>query len=213
MVSSTSLSLSFMSFLAWVLLIAAPSGSKDDDDDDPFPSEEKRNMEFPVHGNTGTIDDQAGEEEGLDAHRVPEEDSEAPTTTFILDSGASMHATGNLALLSRFVQVQQDSAAVFHARDGRVLRVAGAGAIAFGDYHIPNVSYVPQLGLRTTLVSVQQLAGCGYFTLVSGGCCSLRHHGDGSLVGRARLQQDDGLYHLQYLTIIHDIPPPPAASH
>nr|BBF89531.1 hypothetical protein [Oryza glaberrima] len=96
----------------------------------------------------------------------------------------------------REVQDTESAPAVFHTRDGRVLHVAGTEAIAFGDYHIPNVSYIPQLGLRTTLVSVQQLAGCGFFTLVSGGCCLLRHQGDGSLVGRPRLHQDDGLYHL-----------------
>nr|BBF89298.1 hypothetical protein [Oryza barthii] len=98
--------------------------------------------------------------------------------------------------LEREVQDTESAPAVFHTRDGRVLHVAGTEAIAFGDYHIPNVSYIPQLGLRTTLVSVQQLAGCGFFTLVSGGCCLLRHQGDGSLVGRPRLHQDDGLYHL-----------------
>lgn len=120
----------------------------------------------------------------------------------ILDSGASMHATGNLGLLSEFTRAPgSSSAAVYHTRDGKDLRIAGVGTIACDKFHLPHVHYVPELGSRFTLASVQLLAGCDYLVMFCGGWCYVKKRNNGSLVGRGRMHDEDGLYHLEYLRI------------
>nr|BBF89245.1 hypothetical protein [Oryza barthii]BBF89475.1 hypothetical protein [Oryza glaberrima]BBF89487.1 hypothetical protein [Oryza glaberrima] len=127
-------------------------------------------------------------------------------TSFILDSGAPVHATGTgLFLLAASASLHEDSLLVYRARNGAKLPVAGVGTIACANFRIPNVSYVP--GLRSgsyTIISVQQLAQSGYLVMFCGGCCYVKDHSDGSLVAKGRMHHDDGLYHLDYLRIPDD---------
>ncbi|KAF0896442.1 hypothetical protein E2562_024311 [Oryza meyeriana var. granulata] len=101
-----------------------------------------------------------------------------------------MQLTGNFDLLSSFDRAQD---LVYGARNGTQLHI-----------RILNVRYAPELGSESpTIVSVQQLASNGHLVMFCGGWCYVKAgHSDGSLVGKGRMHDDDGLYHhLEYLHI------------
>ncbi|CAO1940389.1 unnamed protein product [Urochloa humidicola] len=115
---------------------------------------------------------------------------------FIMDSGATCHVTGDCSLFSSPVTP------AYQARDGRQLAVVGVGTISFGNFHIPDVQYVPDL--RTTLVSVSQLAELGYGIMFGGGQCHVRDKSKGKMVGKGRWNDDDSFYQLEFLKISPD---------
>ncbi|KAL6653710.1 hypothetical protein ACP70R_008634 [Stipagrostis hirtigluma subsp. patula] len=120
----------------------------------------------------------------------------------ILDTGATNHVTGDKDLFLTFrTGSPEGDTAVYRAPDGWALPVAGAGTIDCERFQLSGVLYVPQLETRVTLVSVQQLAGCGYLVMFGGGQCYVKDRSSGSLVGKGRLHDDDGLYHLEFLRI------------
>lgn len=80
------------------------------------------------------------------------------------------------------------------------MTVAGAGTISCGNFHISNVLYVPGLRGGLNLVSVQQLAE-DYLVMFGGGQCSVKDWSSGKIVGKGRMHEDDGLYHLEFLKI------------
>ncbi|CAD6255769.1 unnamed protein product [Miscanthus lutarioriparius] len=88
--------------------------------------------------------------------------------------------------------------------DGRVLTVAGVGTVSCDNFRIPNARCVPDLCTGLNLVSVQQLAECGYLAMFGGGQCSVMEQSSSKIVGKGRLHADGGLYHLEFLNIPHD---------
>ncbi|KAL6653711.1 hypothetical protein ACP70R_008635 [Stipagrostis hirtigluma subsp. patula] len=121
----------------------------------------------------------------------------------IMDSAATNHVTSDRVLSSMFRIGAPDGsgAAVYHAPDGRALPVASAGTIDCESFQLSGVLYVPELGTGITMVSVQQLAGRGYLVMFGGGQCYVKDRSSGSLVGKGRFHDDDGLYHLEFLRI------------
>jgi hypothetical protein len=120
------------------------------------------------------------------------------TSYFILDSGATSHVVGDVSLLSPSFRSRTTAtpagtaAAPYQAHDGRVLTVAGVGTISWGNFHIPNVLWVPDLRTELNLVSVQQLAECDYLVMFGGGQCSVMERASGKIVGKGTLHADDG---------------------
>jgi hypothetical protein len=81
-----------------------------------------------------------------------------PMHAFILDSGASHHLTGNRQLFDR-----RSSAPVIDTLSvGNAYRmeIVGRGSISRGRITLPDVLYVPALGVN--VVSVSQLASMDY---------------------------------------------------
>lgn len=147
---------------------------------------------------------ESGDEEKCSTKR----DQDNPS--LILDSGARYHVTGVKTLLSEFTVGTLDpdgsaTTAFYHARDGRVLPVAGVGTLACDNFHLSNVLFVPGLGTGVTpvagLVSLRQLAERDCLVIFGGGRCYVKDQSSGKLVGQGRLHEDDGLYHLQFLRI------------
>jgi hypothetical protein len=130
---------------------------------------------------------------------------------FILDSGATLHATGNLHLFSALELASYDdhsarapASTVFRRRDGKVLPVAGTGTVAVfaRNFSFAGVRYVPDLGRDVTLVSVQQLAASGLLVMFCGDFCCIRDVGNGgAVIGEGRLHDKDGFYHLEFLMV------------
>lgn len=126
--------------------------------------------------------------------------------TVILDSGVAFHATSNLEIFSPDVDDRgaAGDCAPFHRRDGTVLRVAGVGTVESCDknFRLPGVRYVPQLGPGVTLVSVQQLAASGFLLMFCGAFCYVTDVDNGGrIVGKGRLSEDNGFYHLDFLRV------------
>jgi hypothetical protein len=86
-----------------------------------------------------------------------------------LDSRATSHVVSDVSLFSpsfrsrtRPTTPAANTAAAYQAHDGRVLTVAGVGTVSCDNFRIPNARCVPDLCTGPNLVSVQQLAECGY---------------------------------------------------
>jgi hypothetical protein len=81
---------------------------------------------------------------------------------------------------------------------------AGVGTVELHDknFRLPGVRYVPQLAPGVTLVSVQQLAASGLLVMFCGAFCYVTDvDNGGSIVGKGRLSEDDGFYHLDFLRV------------
>ncbi|KAK3120708.1 hypothetical protein QOZ80_9AG0692470 [Eleusine coracana subsp. coracana] len=125
---------------------------------------------------------------------------------FILDSGASVHATGDHRILD-VLDHPAHVTAYFRRRDGKDLPVAGTGSIiiassddAGGGFRLTGVQYVPELGPGVTLVSVPQLAASGLVVTFYGRVCYVADANRG-VVEKGRLHEDDGFYHLEFLRV------------
>lgn len=129
---------------------------------------------------------------------------------FILDSAAACHAAGDRSLFSsssfRTVTAPAGSAAAYQARDGRRLDVTGVGTISCDKINLPDVLCAPALSPGVIRVSVQKLAERDYLVMSGGGLCYVRERSSGELVGKDRLHDKDGLYHLESLSIPPDNP-------
>lgn len=124
---------------------------------------------------------------------------------FILDSRASRHVAGDKSLFSspvRTITPSDSIAAAYRARDGRQLAVAGVGTISHHrGFQLQDVLYVPDIRTGVVLVSVPQLAERGYLVMLGGGQCHVKDQSSGKMVGKGRLHDQDGLYHLEFLNI------------
>ncbi|CAD6252684.1 unnamed protein product [Miscanthus lutarioriparius] len=129
---------------------------------------------------------------------------------FILDSRAACHVASNVSVFSSssssssFTAVApaaSSAAATYLAHDGTQLTVAGVGTVSCDNFHLTDVLYVPGMRTGVNLVSVQQLAERDYLVMFGGDQCSVRERSSGKIVGKGRMHDDDGLYHLDFLTI------------
>ncbi|CAN6226675.1 unnamed protein product [Urochloa humidicola] len=147
----------------------------------------------------------------LDHERLDRSPAVPILPCFILDSGAPSHVTGDKHpfLSTAFAPAvapagSSAAAAAYEARDGRVLTVAGVGTVTCDNFHVSNVLYVPGLQTGVILVSVQQLAERDYLVMFGSGRCFVRDRSSGKIIGKGRLHDDDGLYHLEFLKILPD---------
>jgi hypothetical protein len=129
-----------------------------------------------------------------------------------LDSVASYHAAADRSWLSGFDTAAPAAGrdAVHRTRDGTELPAAGAGTLATEKFQLPDVLHIPGLVSGTVLVSVQLLARLGYLVMFGAGQCLVMDRSAGKLVGQGRLQQDNGLYCLDFLKIPLDAAATPA---
>ncbi|CAN6226662.1 unnamed protein product [Urochloa humidicola] len=117
----------------------------------------------------------------------------------ILDSGATVSATGSAACLSDLRAPTEQEEEAFPTRAGGNLPVAGVGTLTTPRFSIPEVRHVP--GLGRTLVSVRQLTRRGLAVTFGAESCSVKDPATGAVIGEGRLQEEDGFYHLQYLRV------------
>ncbi|KQJ87243.1 uncharacterized protein LOC104584435 [Brachypodium distachyon] len=119
---------------------------------------------------------------------------------YILDSVAAAHATGSADLLTANPP-PDPSSANFHRRDGKALPGTAVGIISTPRFALQGVLLVPDLGPESVIVSVRQLARRGLAVTFGGEACSVKERGTGVVVGEGRIQEEDGLYHLDFLRI------------
>lgn len=122
-------------------------------------------------------------------------------TKFILDSGASTHATGNASLFPWLIPVRQGREV--RAANGHQLAVRGFGPVVMENFRVNNVLYVP--GLTCNVISLSKLIDLNYNVAFSRSGCLIKDLRTGEIVGNARLVQ--GLYQLDRLEIPMDRAP------
>lgn len=110
------------------------------------------------------------------------------------------HATSSVELLSE-TRAPEDGGASFRSRFGRDLPVVAVGSINTPRFAIPDVRLVPELGTGSTLISVRQLARRGLAVTFCSDSCHIKERSTGAVVGEGRLREQDGFYHLDFLSI------------
>ncbi|XP_039036624.1 uncharacterized protein LOC120173578 [Hibiscus syriacus] len=122
-----------------------------------------------------------------------------PPPTWIVDSGASDHMTGDLRLFHTF---HADSS-ISHIRtaEGSLSSIAGHGSIRINqDILLSRVLYVPNL--TCNLISISKLfADLYYTTKFNSDFCEFQNSSSGKVIGSARLC--GGLYLLPETGIVH----------
>ncbi|WVZ93716.1 hypothetical protein U9M48_039674 [Paspalum notatum var. saurae] len=101
------------------------------------------------------------------------------TNAWILDSSASFHMTPDRTFLS-FIHCPSRSLTV-HTADGSSLPVAGEGTLLSSSFHVPDISYVPDLTMQ--LISAGQLSDHGCRVILDSDFCYVQDRHTGHLVG------------------------------
>jgi hypothetical protein len=122
-------------------------------------------------------------------------DQNANNESFILDSGASVHATGNRAVLSDIKAVLQPEDTVLCMANGSTLTAQESGTVRHDNITLVGVLYAP--GLDINAVSVSKLGEQGYTVEFTRTTCFIRDAITGDLVGKGHLVA--GLYELDFL--------------
>lgn len=131
----------------------------------------------------------------------PQEEEMKPNT-FILDSGAMVHATSDKRLLLGSRDLGPGDAASLTRRDGEILWAILVGLVQLGtSFYLAEVHYFPGLPPASTLVSVHQLTRRGFSVMFCGADCFVQDRSTGAVVGKGQLRDEDGFYHLEYLRI------------
>uniref|UniRef100_A0A0D9ZEC2 Retrovirus-related Pol polyprotein from transposon TNT 1-94-like beta-barrel domain-containing protein n=1 Tax=Oryza glumipatula TaxID=40148 RepID=A0A0D9ZEC2_9ORYZ len=120
--------------------------------------------------------------------------------TFILDSGASYHATGCREI---FLDDFQDEALdeignTIGAANGYAMSIRGRGSISLPGITLPSVLYVPEL--RVNVVSTSQLTQMDYYVKFDRNGCLVREVCTEAEVGRGRLTYNM-LYQMDTLAV------------
>ncbi|KAM0827124.1 hypothetical protein ACQ4PT_068398 [Festuca glaucescens] len=116
----------------------------------------------------------------------------------IIDSGATVHATGNRALLSWFRNIPAGRGHVIRVANGDPVPIRGIGAVVIPDrVTLNHVLFVP--GLTKNIVSVSRLLELGYRVIFTGQGFSVTDAGTGELVGQGRLVE--GLFVIDFLQV------------
>uniref|UniRef100_A0A0E0MI58 Retrovirus-related Pol polyprotein from transposon TNT 1-94-like beta-barrel domain-containing protein n=1 Tax=Oryza punctata TaxID=4537 RepID=A0A0E0MI58_ORYPU len=122
------------------------------------------------------------------------------TLSFILDSGASYHATGCRDI---FLDDFQDEALdeignTIGAANGYAMSIRGRGSISLPGITLPSVLYVPEL--RVNVVSASQLTLMDYYVRIDRNGCLVREVCTEAVVGRGRLTYNM-LYQMETLAV------------
>ncbi|KAG2557188.1 uncharacterized protein LOC120685855 isoform X2 [Panicum virgatum] len=118
-------------------------------------------------------------------------------STWLFDSCATNHMTGDLNLLTGMVPVSNK---VVGTGSGKGMQVHGTGSVLTEAVVLPDVWYVP--GLAARLVSVTQLTNDNpnLFIRMLGTACLVTKISDGSVIGSAHLRSDNK-YEVDFLRI------------
>lgn len=117
---------------------------------------------------------------------------------WVLDSGAAIHLTSDRYLLHEFQPVENPSESVT-GPDGMHFPIRGSGSVQTEKFNIPDVHYVPDIGLVLNIISVCKLSyDHNMIALFGPDHCTLVLE-SGKTAGQAVLR--DGIYVLQYLII------------
>lgn len=136
----------------------------------------------------------------LDSHLVVWDASaeDMELAAWFIDSTAPRHMTGNPSLLTDLIHV---SNTFVDAGIGKGMQVGGIGSVNKEAVVLPDVWFVPGLGLSMNLVSVDQLtADPNLIIAIAGTGCNVTKMSDGSLVGSAHLRPDNK-YEVDFLRI------------
>ncbi|XP_047088988.1 uncharacterized protein LOC124700975 isoform X1 [Lolium rigidum] len=139
---------------------------------------------------------------GAEAEAAGAEAAEPIASDFILDTGAPVHATGDVRLISNARDLGPGEAVSMTRRDGKTLHATSVGIIRRGTiFSLDDVHCFPGLPSVSTLVSVPQLAQRGLSVMFCGPACTVRDGSTEAVVGEGQLRDDDGFYHLDYLMV------------
>lgn len=120
---------------------------------------------------------------------------------FIVDSGATDHATGNGALFTHLnpmpppAGTSTTSSMVLRVANDSALPVLGRGTVRRENISLHGVLFAP--GLAKNIVSVSKLGELGYNVEFTRTSCFIWDARTGDLVGKGRLV--DGLFELEFL--------------
>lgn len=125
-------------------------------------------------------------------------------TQFILDSGATIHATGNVSLFrGRLIPIPEQEGSGILVANGDRLAVNGIGHVVMENFSVSNVLYVP--GLTRNIISVSRLAKLDYSVEFNSCGCTIKDLRTDKTAGIAGLVK--GLYYLDSLQIPLDRTP------
>lgn len=114
--------------------------------------------------------------------------------TWLIDTAAVHHATGNLDLI---VAIGYISDVLFMtSRDGVRMRVHAQGSVITDTVVLLDVWYIP--GLTKNVISASQLNQLGYSIGFTRGTCFIRSATDGTLVGKGHVSVD-GLFEMDFI--------------
>ncbi|KAM0840083.1 hypothetical protein ACQ4PT_059901 [Festuca glaucescens] len=164
-------------------------------------------VEAPPPKEVGSVDPSpdSNAASGIDlaeAEAAGAEAAEPIASDFILDTGAPVHATGDVRLISNARDLGPGEAVSMTRRDGKTLHATSVGIIRRGTiFSLDDVHCFPGLPSVSTLVSVPQLAQRGLSVMFCGPTCTVRDGSTEAVVGEGQLRDDDGFYHLDYLMV------------
>ncbi|XP_044361362.1 uncharacterized protein [Triticum aestivum] len=115
---------------------------------------------------------------------------------YYADSASTIHATGNRSLISNLT-TEKAGALIMTANVHSPLRSHGCGHVSSDDIVLPEVHYVPGLGIN--VVSVSKLAELDYMLMFVHKGCSIFDTRSNDLVGKGRAVS--GLFELDYLRV------------
>lgn len=133
---------------------------------------------------------------------IIEEAERKTATTWVVATAATQHATGNRDLLSGLTP-DQPGRFVLSADGAAPMQVVAHGCVITNTVVLPNVLYVP--GLTANLVSASQLVELNYTLEFSRGACHIRSAADGTIVGKASVVGESGLFELDFLKVLPSI--------
>jgi hypothetical protein len=113
--------------------------------------------------------------------------------TFIVDSGASVHATGDLTLFSYLEETTSNKKLCM--ANGSIVDVTGRGTVRHQNITLHDVLLAP--GLAVNIVSVSKLGELDYTVEFRRTGCFIWDAGTGDLVGEGHLV--NGLFELDFL--------------
>ena len=117
---------------------------------------------------------------------------------WILDSGASFHMTPDSTSLSSICS--PSIPLTVQTADGSSLSVVGRGTLSSSSFHVPNVSYVPDLTMQ--LISAGQLTDHGCRVIFDSDTCCVQDLSTGLLVGTGPRRRDSPhLWELDWLRL------------
>jgi len=122
---------------------------------------------------------------------APDAAANRVSENFIIDSGAAVHATGDIAVFYE-INMEQTGRAI-RVANGHSLQIRGRGSVSFGTFMLRDVKYVP--GLIKSVISVSQLLKQDYTPDFRPDGCFIRD-AQNQVVGHAR--PVNGLFQLDH---------------
>ena len=114
-------------------------------------------------------------------------------TTWILDSGATSHMTGNRNLLN---MKSEKTTGTVKFGDNGFLQIKGKGQAKIRGSQLKSENVYLVEGLKHSLLSVSQLCDDGHDVVFTNNWCLIKKKGSSEVIARGR-RTDENLYHIQ----------------